>query len=556
MNKLIFLLLIVVLLAPRSAYPSLTNNNYAIVTNASALNDTVWFRVIDSLRSKRNAVILEYDTSLFEAKAALAAFDPHWVCFVMRPQDMIAYGSEQFVRDASQLTRQLDTDSYGDALWGILTGYNAADAMRIIKTPDSLALHSILLKTAGEWLQWFETGNYFSETDTRAFWYKNQGGNTDTLDEPADCTDTLVSILNSNRVDLMVSSGHANVNVWQLHYPNVDSEGWFQSNNGALWGSPSVGAAQPVSTTNPKVYWAPGNCLIGDFADENSMVPAWIHSANAVQICGYTTETAYGEMGWGLERYFEELQDRYSFSESFFASNQAVLFDIDHATPGQDQVGLQYDRDVVALYGDPKMEARVFKTAEPMYDQSLTIDSSNPHQIHLRAAIKLNYDAGYLHPVFQPLPISLRSGVVAVDSTNAHTVTVTDDFIMYRPWWGGDSTFSKGAQYYVAFTWTSAQAGVNGSSASSISRLSSLTVFPNPVSTSATLQYSHDVESTVSISICDALGRIVARPVVGEMESSGSHEASIDTKELPPGLYSCGLNAGGAEMFAKIVVVR
>jgi hypothetical protein len=45
-------------------------------------------------------------------------------------------------------------------------------------------------------------------------------------------------------------------------------------------------------------------------------------------------------------------------------------------------------------------------------------------------------------------------------------------------------------------------------------------------------------------------------PVVGEMESSGAHETTFDTQGLPPGLYTCRLSAGDAEMFAKMVVVR
>ena len=54
-----------------------------------------------------------------------------------------------------------------------------------------------------------------------------------------------------------------------------------------------------------------------------------------------------------------------------------------------------------------------------------------------------------------------------------------------------------------------------------------------------------------------ALGRVVARPVVGEMESGGEHEASFDTNSLPPGLYSCRIqSAGGVEMVAKMVVMR
>ncbi len=80
--------------------------------------------------------------------------------------------------------------------------------------------------------------------------------------------------------------------------------------------------------------------------------------------------------------------------------------------------------------------------------------------------------------------------------------------------------------------------------------------YPDPTSSAMTLQYSLANESSVSITIYDALGRIVARPVVGEMESAGEHEASFATEDLPPGRYSCRLSAGWSEMFAKMVVVR
>jgi hypothetical protein len=64
------------------------------------------------------------------------------------------------------------------------------------------------------------------------------------------------------------------------------------------------------------------------------------------------------------------------------------------------------------------------------------------------------------------------------------------------------------------------------------------------------------VIAPVTITFYDALGRIVARPLISEMESSGPHEASFETKELPSGVYSCRLSAGGVEMFAKMVVIR
>jgi hypothetical protein len=86
--------------------------------------------------------------------------------------------------------------------------------------------------------------------------------------------------------------------------------------------------------------------------------------------------------------------------------------------------------------------------------------------------------------------------------------------------------------------------------------VSTMIAYPNPTSASATLRYSLADQSPVTITLYDALGRIVARPVVGEMQSGGPHEVSFDTKELPSGLYSCRLSAGGAEMFAKMVKIE
>jgi hypothetical protein len=84
----------------------------------------------------------------------------------------------------------------------------------------------------------------------------------------------------------------------------------------------------------------------------------------------------------------------------------------------------------------------------------------------------------------------------------------------------------------------------------------SISTYPNPVTSTAVLKYSLDAESSISITIYDALGRIVASPVVGEMESGGEHEYLIDTKGWAPGIYSCRLSIGDGEMFTRIVVVR
>ncbi len=117
----------------------------------------------------------------------------------------------------------------------------------------------------------------------------------------------------------------------------------------------------------------------------------------------------------------------------------------------------------------------------------------------------------------------------------------------------GNIWFGTNGQGLVEFI-PDAPATVAGLNSESVEALAA---YPNPASASVTLHYSLAEQSAVSITIYDALGRVVARPVVGEMESGGEHEASFDTNSLQPGLYSCRLQlAGGAEMVAKMVVMR
>ncbi len=443
-----------ILAAITLARADLVTGGYAIVTNDATASDPAWSEVIDSLAAKHDAAVFEFAATVFEVQTELAEFDPRWVCFVMKPEEIISYDAELFVRHASQITRSLDDDIYGDAIWAILTGYTPEDAMNIVLGPETLWVRNALLKTAGGWLRWFERGDYFSEGDTRCYWHKNPDGTIDTLVEPDDCTDTLVSLLNNNDVDIMVTSGHASPHSWQLHYPLPDGEGFFYSGGGSVWGDPVSGPDVYIETSNPKIYWGPGNCLIGKVADMDCMVLGWIHSGGAHLFCGYTVPTAYGYMGWGIREYFHKLQDRFTFPEAFFLNNQALLFDDEHDTPGINPIALDYDRDVVALYGDPKLEARVYPTVPPLYDQQLTCDTISPGIYHFVFSVELNENiSGYDRPAFSFLPFEVNRVYVTIDSTNAHFITVTNDLVGMRFWYSGDDSLHAGERYYVAFTY-------------------------------------------------------------------------------------------------------
>ena len=344
------------------------SGSYAIVVGGATAADPDWAAVVDVLQMRYNGQVFVYEgTNLWDVQSALSEYAPKYIGFVARPSDIISYGGEQYVRNVHQLARALDGDPYGDAIWGIITGYNADDAMRIATGPSGILVSNALLKTADSWLEYFKQGHYFSESEYKKMWIKYPDGTIDKSQHgPTDCSDALVTLLNGNTFDIMVTSGHASQHDWQLHYPFPGLEGFFRSSAGQLYGEPYSGPNIDITSTNPKIYYAPGNCLIGHISDMNCMALAWIHTGGAYQYCGYTVGTWYGYMGWGISEYFFHVQDRFSFAESFYLNSQALVFDLENHTPGTDPGGLNYDRDVVAFYGDPACEARLERSRDPL----------------------------------------------------------------------------------------------------------------------------------------------------------------------------------------------
>jgi hypothetical protein len=184
------------------------------------------------------------------------------------------------------------------------------------------------------------------------------------------------------------------------------------------------------------------------------MALAWIHSGAAYQFCGYTVSTWYGHM-WGLPEYFFHLQDRFTFAECFFINNQSLIYDLENDTPGMNRRGHEYDKDTVALYGDPAWEARIEKVHDPLYDQELTVEKKDTGGYVVTFEIEFNYDytAGDVNrsgrPAFAFLPIRARNHKVTF--TDARKVVVTDNFVLMKFADKGDS-LSKGQKRKAVFT--------------------------------------------------------------------------------------------------------
>jgi len=447
-----------------SSSPATINSSYVIVVSKTTWSDVNWQAVVTALQTKyaSQSYIKIYTGSPFPdtLRQQVSAIMPHYVCFVAKPEDV----TRDYVARCHNFIRLLDDDAYGDAIWGIVTGLTANDALRIANA-DSFTVQNSLLKTAGGWLDYLYSGTYHSEgDDTGTMWIRANGGVIDKrTDGPTDDTQSLVTSLNSNNVDIMITSGHAWEYAWQLHYDvdpeNKGPEGIFGAFNGQLVGQDFNGVQYNISSTNPKIYYGAGNCLIGHIPEDstrnNCMVLGWLGTGGAVQFAGYTVESWFGYMGWGVADYFIQLQDRFTFAESVFLNNQALLFDYKNNTPGIDIIdptfgsGLEYDRDVFAFYGDPALVAKLQSVTDPDYEQTLSY-TRNGNTLEYTFNISMNRAVNPERPVIAWLPKRIKNP--QIDQDDGCTVNVTDDMVLVRVWQEGDPDVVSAQTWTIQFT--------------------------------------------------------------------------------------------------------
>ena len=330
--------------------PQANQSHYAVVVSKATKANESWAAVVAALESKHDATVVTYDESVDESLFKLAQQFPRYTCFVATS----AEAGRDFVRQVHKLTRKLDDDPYTDTLWGILTGFDATDALRIAEHDAPLTVRKVASGTELA-LDMVEEGVWYCELQQHRMVEKVAGTEVKEKPGPADTTKALVDTLNEYQADLFVTSGHATERDWQIGFGYRN--GYFKSKAGQLSGHDTKGAIYSVTSGNPKVYLPVGNCLMGHIDGPDAMALAWMRSAGVNQMIGYTVPTWFGYGGWGCLDYFVEQPGRFTFTEAFHANHHALNHCL--ATGEGQKRGLEFDRDVVALYGDPAWDARM-----------------------------------------------------------------------------------------------------------------------------------------------------------------------------------------------------
>lgn len=547
---------------------------YAIVVSAETNGMTGWSEVVDSLAVLHSGQVFVWQDSLQEVKAALSSYQPDYIAFVGRSWYEI---QTPFVEDVWEMTRELDADPYGDAIWGLVTGCDYPDAMRVVQN-QTLQLRTVLGGTNCTWDSWFYQGISTFEAQYNRIRFKLPDTSLiiDTICPercPDDrCTllvnyindginDTILGYSLQGPVDYFITSGHGNVDVWQLHYPTTGLEGLFRSEAGQVYGDPHIGVNRYINSANPKVYNAMGNCLVGNPSNPNYMPYGWLGSGGAIAMTGYMPTTVYGYMLWGLGGLLQMAQDRYTYAEAFYLNNQELLFDEINNTPGTDPTGLDYDRNACCYYGDPAADIRMYAWRDPWWGQGLDVTSGDLVDT-ITFWVEANYDSvdpgfsgtsGRRHP-FAFLPGRYDSAVV-IDS-NCYSAVITDNFVLMYCWKQGDQRLAAGETRYVTFIGYRAT-GVDEVARSDVWQVPEVRVSPSVSSQRMSAAFELGKQELVEVDVFDAMGRRV-RVLARDHFEAGAHEIVWNPRAegYAAGVYFIRFRIGGSERTLKAVSVR
>lgn len=368
-------------------------NGYVVAASEDVKTDPEWMKIVDVLAKRHKATVVFYQSQITELLGQLRKLTPRYVAFVEKPQHL----NREYVMEGHRMSRTIDSDIYADYMWGIITGYTAADAMRMVERSGKPFIVRTALNTTCEMSdgKWFDRFAFMNDGSAPGGWGEKTDKDKQTEHYQInkwEILDKWVEKYKEIDPDLLITSSHATEKNLEMPF----TVGNLKSAGGRLYAD-FMTPEFLEGTGHPRVYFAAGNCLIGNIDnDPESMAVGWLSGMNATSMVGYVVTTWYGRNGWGGLKYWASNAGRLTLAQAVYLNQQDMLhieqnwfpemLKVDYpfssfefgeqdqfkklfeeATgkqPTQDQMGFVHDRDVLAFYGDPAWDVKL-QTTEP-----------------------------------------------------------------------------------------------------------------------------------------------------------------------------------------------
>jgi zinc protease len=295
-------------------------DTYAIVATASVANDPEWrAATIEKLQAKYpEAKLFVWNEMLNEILPAVREMQPTFTAFVGKPEEM----SRRMVMSAHYFSRMLDDDPYTDTFWGLVTGYDAASAALVAGATDFSIERA--MDCSGTDLKSFNEAWRYSEDHRGTMKYWKRGmADVEASECDTDNTQGVLERLQKDKIQFLATSGHATEHDWQMGYcgPNMQ----MRHKEGALVAIDTKEQAWAATSTEPKVYFANGNCLIGNIDQVDCMALSWMRDGGVRQMMGYTVTTWFGAQGWGALGLYVDHSGLCTAAEAFHFTNTTIV---------------------------------------------------------------------------------------------------------------------------------------------------------------------------------------------------------------------------------------
>ena len=411
----LFILLAAAICCSRLSYAQEAKaNEYLVIAGTSVQQDTLWNKVALELSKKHgDAPVIYYKNHPNELLKEIQKYNPRYVGIVEKPENLF----RQYIIDLNLFSRTIDDDIYADFLWGIITGYDHENAMRMVKNSTEPLLMKSCVSTIMETDdgKWFDSYFYMDDQNKGIYGYKMPWENKTTKYSLNPQQIEATRFRRDGKVpnllplfydayakidpDVVITASHGSETALEMPF----SAGFIRAKEGKLYAQFPEGDKFLVESGKRRVYLPIGNCLIGNIdSTKNSMAIAWMNSANVATYVVYVVTTWHGRNGWGGLKYLVTTPGRYTVAEAFYMNVQDMLYQMNEwypalvdepyphgeregrknamariekeikGKPTMDQLGFWHDRDVVAFYGDPKWNVRLDTIEE---ENDFTVDT-------------------------------------------------------------------------------------------------------------------------------------------------------------------------------------
>lgn len=320
-----------------------TKTDYVVLQSQAVADDPDWAAVTAALAEKHGARVCVFAEYPAEALDFLRENRPRFVAIVELPERL----NRDYIIEAHALSRRLDDDIYADYLWGVISGYDSANAMRMVaQTVEPMVVNSAvatITETADA--RWFDRYGWVDDR-TPGLWGEKTGPGQpvvrDTID-PRRVLQKFTDLYEAIDPDLVLTAAHATQRNLEMPFSlgNLRPGG-----EKCLYADDRIDRGRWADTTRVannrllscsekrKVYFAVGNCLIGDFAGSaQTMAPTWISGQSALIMSGYVVTTWHGRNGWGGLKYWLTTPGRYTLAEAIYLNQQDFLHQFSLAAP-------------------------------------------------------------------------------------------------------------------------------------------------------------------------------------------------------------------------------